>query len=207
MKRSILVRVVAGIVVLVAMGGAWLSAGVVDLGWLKYFSGAVFIATALLGLWDTWIWRWPLVQRLPGVPPNLRGTWEGLLTSFWVDPATGKSPDPKTVYLVIRQTASLVSAKLLTNESRSSSSLGSVTTIDHSSELIYMYINRPDARVEHRSRMHHGSTALDVTGKPARRLRGRYWTDRDSKGELDFTQRKGRFADDFEAAVEIFKSS
>ncbi len=206
MKRSILIRFVAGVVVLVAMGGTWLSAGVVNLGWLRYFSGAVFIATALLGLWDAWIWRWPLVQRIPGVPPNLRGTWQGVLTSFWIDPATGKRPDPKTVYLVVRQTASLVSARLLTNESRSSSSLGAVATVDHSSELIYMYLNRPNVSVEHRSRMHHGSTALDVTGKPATRLRGRYWTDRDSKGELDFISRRARLVDDFDSAVAEFGS-
>jgi hypothetical protein len=206
MKRAILVRVVVGIVILVALIGTWFSAGVLELGWLKFFSVAVFVATAALGLWDSVLWRVPLIQKLPGVPPNLRGTWEGMLKTYWVDPDTGKSPAPKTVYLVIRQTASLVSVKLLTNESRSNSSFGTVRTIDHSSELIYMYLNRPDVGLQHRSRMHHGSTELDVSGKPATRLKGSYWTNRDSKGELDFTQRRRKLADDFDSAVVLFNS-
>jgi hypothetical protein len=59
-------------------------------------------------------------------------------------------------------------------------------------------------RVEHRSRMHHGSTVLDISGRPVRRLRGRYWTDRDSKGELEFTERSNKLADDFGEAAALF---
>ena len=204
MRRPIIVRVIVGVVVLVFVLGTWITSGAIELGWLKYFSAAVFVATIALALWDIWIWRWPIVQRIPGVPRCLRGTWKGALTSFWIDPATDKRPQPKTVYLVIRQTATLVSTKLLTNESQSRSSLADISTSDGSYELTYLYINRPDARVEDHSRMHHGSTVLDISGTPARRLRGRYWTDRDSKGELDFDHRTKNLADDFEEAELLF---
>ena len=75
---------------------------------------------------------------------------------------------------------------------------------DGSASLDYMYLNRPDSRFEHRSRMHHGSTSLDITGLPAKRLHGRYWTDRDSKGELDFVERKKHAAEDYQEAAGLF---
>jgi hypothetical protein len=203
-KRNILIRVVVGIVVAVLVIQNWIQSGQISFGPSKIFSTAALAATVVLALWDIWLWRLPVFRMVPGTPRCVRGTWKGVLTSFWVDPATGKSPAPKHVYLVVRQTATLVSVRLLTNESRSSSSLAAVTTVDGTSELTYLYLNRPDAGVEHRSRMHHGSTALDISGSPAKRLKGRYWTDRDSRGELDFTEWSKQLADDFDEAASLF---
>lgn len=204
MKRAFIVRLVTAAVIAVFVVGTWVTSRKVDLGWLKYFSTAVLVATVALALWDTWLWRLNLIQRLPGITRCVRGTWKGTLTSFWIDPNTGQSPAPKTVYLIVRQTATLVSVTLVTDESRSTSTLGAVYTVDGSSVLTYLYLNRPEMRVEHRSRMHHGSTVLDITGSPATRLKGRYWTDRDSKGELDFQERVSALAEDFDTAVRLF---
>ncbi len=88
--------------------------------------------------------------------------------------------------------------------SKSASSLGVVSCGDGVASLVYMYLNRPDNKFEHRSRMHHGSTSLDISGLPPTRLRGRYWTDRDSRGELDFKKRRDQKVDDFEQAVALF---
>jgi hypothetical protein len=98
--------------------------------------------------------------------------------------------------------------KLMTDESKSTSALANVSEADGSVMLTYMYLNKPDLRVEHRSRIHHGSTVFDVSGNPARRLKGHYWTDRDSKGELDFVERdKKKLADDFAEAAELFEET
>ena len=43
-----------------------------------------------------------------------------------------------------------------------------------------------------------------LSGRPAERLAGRYWTDRDSKGELEFTHRHNGLADDFQQASGYF---
>jgi hypothetical protein len=204
MNRSLVIRLVVGIVVAVFVVGTWVTSRRVDLGWLKYFSTAVFVATAVLAIWDQWAWRIPIVQQLPGVPRCVRGTWKGTLTSFWTDPATGNRIAPKQAYLVVKQTATSVSAKMITDESKSASSLAQVFQGDGSFVLAYMYLNKPDMRVEDRSRMHHGSTVLDISGLPASRLKGRYWTDRDTKGELDFHERSRKLADDFPGAVSLF---
>jgi hypothetical protein len=205
MKQRFTVQVIVGIVVVVFLVGTWLKSRQIDLGWLKYFSTAVFVVTLVLAGWDVLIWRIPIVQRIPGIPRCIRGTWKGTLTSFWVDSATNSSPPPKTVYLVVRQTATAVSVRLLTDESRSTSYLGQIQEIDGSVTLAYIYLNRPEMSVEHRSRMHYGSAVFDISGLPATRLQGRYWTDRDSKGELDFVERRQRLADDFSNAENLFQ--
>jgi hypothetical protein len=210
MKKTIAIRVIVGVVVGIFLVSAWAHDGKPDWSMLKLFSTAVFVCTVVFNVWDFWLWRLPWIQRIPGVgiPRSLRGTWKGTLTSFWVNPATNSNPPPKTVYLVVHQTASLVTVKLLTDESRSTSALGEVSEVDGSVVLTYMYLNKPDLRVEHRSRIHHGSTVFDVSGSPARRLKGRYWTDRDSKGELDFAERdKKHLADDFAEAAKLFEGS
>jgi hypothetical protein len=203
-KHRVVVQVSAAVVVLVFAVGIWASGDKVDVGWLRFFSAAVLVAVAVLALWDHIIWKLPLAQRIRGVPRSIGGTWNGTLTSFWTDPATGQRPPPKPAYLVVRQTASTVSAILLTDESKSVSSLGLVSTGDGVSSLDYMYLSKPDARVEHRSRMHHGSTSLEIVGRPATRLRGRYWTDRDTKGELDFTEPERATVDDYDEARSLF---
>jgi hypothetical protein len=203
-KRTITIRVIVAVVVIVFVIGTWVQDGQPDLAALKFFSAAVLVSTAVFNLWDFWLWRLPLVQRIPGVPRSIRGTWKGTLTSFWVDPATGNSPQPKTVYLVVQQTGSLVIVKLLTDESKSTSALANVSEIDGSFLLTYLYLNKPDMRVEHRSRIHHGSAVFDISGCPSRRLKGRYWTDRDSKGELEFGERNKKLADDYAEAAGYF---
>jgi hypothetical protein len=129
-----------------------------------------------------------------------------VLTSFWVNPETGEGIAPKAAYLVVRQTASLVSVRLYTDESKSTSALANISEADGVFMLTYLYLNKPDMRFEQRSRIHHGSTVLDVSGNPARALKGRYWTDRDSKGELEFTECSKELADDYQEAGRLFKS-
>jgi hypothetical protein len=204
MKQRPAVQVVAAVVVAVFALGIWASGDRVNVGWLKFFSAAVLAAVAVLALWDRWLWKLGWIQRIPHVPRNLNGTWQGKLASLWIDPGTGEQLPEKAAYLVVRQTASTVSVTLLTDESRSKSSLALVSALDGAASLDYMYLNQPDTQVEHRSRMHHGSTSLLVTGCPATRLKGRYWTDRDTRGELDFSARRTGSADDYEQAAAFF---
>ena len=204
MIKKPIVQFVALVVFAVFVAGTWASGDGFKFGWLRFYSLAVFISYLGLVAWDNFIWRLPWTQKIKSVPRNLRGTWRGTLDSFWVDPKTGLSPDKKTVYLIIRQSATSISVVLLTDESRSVSSVGEVTDDHTVASLDYMYLNRPDSRVEHRSRMHHGSTSLDIIGRPATRLEGRYWTDRDTKGELEFVERRHQMVEGYQEAEAIF---
>lgn len=205
MSGKVRVQVIAALVVVVFAVGIWRTGGGAKLQWLRFYSLAVLIATAVLGLWDRVLWHLPPVQRLKSIPRDIRGTWRGTLTSHWVDPGTGGPPVPKPAYLVVRQSFTNVSVTMFTDESRSRSSLGSVSAGDDLPSLDYMYFNRPDNSIESRSRRHSGSTALDVIGTPTNRMTGHYWTDRDTRGDLEFVERVHKFADDYGSAEMLFK--
>jgi hypothetical protein len=204
MKQQTLIRAVVTIVILVFAVGIWAEGAQFKWGWLDIYSYAVAIGIALLWLWDRFLWRIPLVQQLSFAPRDISGTWRGTVKSLWTDPQTETQPDPKTAYLVIRQTASTVSAILLTDEARSVSSLAYVGAADGTASLDYFYLGSPDLVREDRSRMHHGSCSLSITGLRPTRLRGRYWTDRESRGELDFTSRDSHKAEDYDEALRLF---
>ena len=206
MISRIRVQIIVALVIIVFAAGIWASGDTPQLQWLRFYSVAVVVVLLALAAWDNWLWRLPLVQRLSNVPRDISGTWKGDLDSFWKD-ETGSSPPKKTAYLVVRQSAWRVSVVLFTDESRSVSSLATATSDGMTASLDYMYLNRPDSRLEKRSRMHHGSASLDIIGLPASRLRGRYWTNRDSRGELDFTARVSRTAEDYQEAERAFMPS
>ena len=197
-------QVVAAVVALVFAAGLWLSGSAVDVAWLRYYSIAVLAVTLLLTVWDRWMWRLPPFRNRDFVPPQIFGTWQGTLESAWVDPATGTAPPSKTVYLVVRQRFSSLSVAILTDEARSQSTVADITVSNGTASLDYMYLGEPDISVEHRSRMHRGAALLHISGSPRSRLRGRYWTDRDSKGALDFTERRPGLASDYEDAERLF---
>lgn len=200
-------QVVAAFVVVVFAVGIWWTGGGAHLQWLRFYSAAVLVASAALGAWDRYFWHVRLAQELGSVPRDLRGTWKGTLTIHWVDPATGASPAPKPAYLVVRQSSSTVSITMFTDESRSRSSLGNVSTHDELPSLDYMYFNRPRNAIEARSRRHSGSTALYIIGNPVTRMTGHYWTDRDTRGDLDFVERVHKSSNDYESAKSLFEAT
>ena len=198
-------RAISGVALLAFVAVLWLSGEAVAPGWLRWLALASFVAVGVDYLYERWLWAVPLLARLIG-RRDLRGTWEGTLRSQWTDSDTGKAPDPKPVYLVIKQTATKVQASLLTDESRSSSTAAGLEDDGTGHVLSYVYFNRPDLRVKARSQAHSGGAVLYVSGSPPSRLRGSYWTDRDSKGELEFDKRKRQLCTDYEEAKGLFRT-
>lgn len=205
MISRVYVQVIAALVVAVFAAGIWLSGDAVRVEWLRFYSIAVVVALIAIAAWVYILWRLPPSQRLPKVPRDITGTWKGCLRSLWRDPQ-GRQIGEKTAYLVVRQSVGSISTVLLTDESRSDSSLATVSVDGATQSLDYLYLNRPSSRHDERSRMHHGSASLDIVGNPAIRLTGRYWTDRDSRGELIFRERATGLADDYEAAEALFRT-
>jgi hypothetical protein len=192
-------------IVLVLGGGIWagllaLQGADVEVTWFRTLGGVIGVVIVLLAAFDQFLWRWPGIRRLSG-RRLIRGTWRGELTSSWRDSTTGEPSAPVEVYLVIRQTYSDVAAKLLTPESKSRSVACTLTSTDeiHCS-LAAIYMNTPELLIQDRSRIHHGAMILDVCENPPERLEGAYWTDRETKGQLSFTERRSRLAGSFASA-------
>ena len=207
MPGPIQLRIISGIVFCVFAIGLIVSGTAPNRTWFNYYSWGVMIVAALSAVWDTWLWKTWIGQIFSGIPVDLSGTWRGTLATMWVDPANNTTPPPKPAYIVIRQTWSKISVVLLTNESNSQSTFASVRSGDIGTSLVYMYINTPDIQRNKVSPIHYGSTMLVVTGRPATRLKGSYWTSRDSKGSLDLTLRNRLKVDDYDQAERLFESA
>jgi len=206
MVNGILLRVIAVIISAVFVVAVWITTGKFEPSFLQFFSIAVLVCTVLLFVWDRWAWKLPPFQKIPAVTRDISGTWETTLESLWIDPETGKSPDPKIVYLVIRQTSSNATVTLISNESTSKSSLARLVQEDGSWLLHYLYTNEPRVDLRKRSPIHHGSGVLSIVGNPVKRITGSYWTDRDSKGKLSLLRRTTKHAEDFEEGIELFST-
>lgn len=205
MVGKTLLTAIAIIISAVFVVGSWITTGTPNIEFLRFFSIAVLLCSVLLFLWDQWAWKLRPFQLLPSVPRDVSGTWETTLESLWIDPKTKKAPAPKTVYLVIRQTSSSASITLISNESKSKSSIARVIKEGGSWLIHYVYTNEPQVDLRAHSPIHHGSGVLSIAGSPAQRIAGSYWTDRDSKGKLTLTRRSKSQVEDFEGGVRVFE--
>lgn len=205
MPHRFTIHAIIGIAALVWAVGLTIDGVAVDIGWGRWFTAAVGIAVLALLAFDRWAWaQWP-VSRIVS-RPDLRGTWKGEIRSGWTD-ASGESPPPIKAFLVIRQTFSIISIRAITKES-SSDSLVAVLQATASGEhhMTYTYMNVPELLIQDRSRIHHGTASLDIHDAPGGIvLRGSYWTDRDTKGQMEFTNRKKRRYTDFASAAVAFE--
>lgn len=200
MNRTAHIRAFATIAAAVFVGGLWFGGVPPKAEWLRYFSIGVFTASALAWAWDRRLWRAKACQRLVPNPPVVRGTWKGVVRSNWDHGDHGASSDIEA-YLAVQQTSSHLSVRLLTEESESISLNASVS---RDGGLNYLYRNEPRMEAPDGSHIHRGAVMLNLSGMPVSALRGRYWTDRDTKGSLTFDQRKSAVADDYEAAQGLF---
>lgn len=172
--------------------------------WLAPIGPSVTIAVAGLWIFDRWGWRQFGIRHLHN-RPVLRGTWHGELASSWVDPATGEQIDPDPdVFLVIRQRFWSVSARLLTNESTSSSLFAELAAgEDGVCQLLYVYVNHPQAAVEHRSKAHYGAVVLTAPRNSRDGLEGQYFTGRKTTGDMRFRTHHRQLVESYVAGKEL----
>lgn len=171
-------------------GGLLLVEGVtVNGAWLRPFSTVIGVLLLLLAAFDLWAWRLRVLHGWFVPRPDLRGTWRVELQSNWRNPATDSATDsgvgPIVAYLVVRQTFSALSVRMLTAESASELVAAEINKAsDGTYRLAAVYRNEPKLSVRDRSPIHYGALVLDVQGDPVKSLAGYYWTDRNSRGEL-----------------------
>ena len=172
------------------------------------FSSVVGAVSLTLLLFDTWAWKyWPingfLIKR-----PVLHGTWKAELQSDWFDKATKKVVPVINCYLVVRQTASKLSIRLVTRESRSETVSAAIEDCgDGTFEIYCAYRNKPRAMYRHRSDVHFGAMLLMADCLRPPMLEGDYWTDRKTIGTLKLKDRIGNTCLNFEDAEKLFEST
>lgn len=177
----------------------------VGITWFKPFCIVVGALILILAAFDRWLWRSHWLHGWFVKRPYIRGTWLAYLKSQWTDPKTGESPPTIKAFIAIRQTYSLLSMRLMTEES-ASELLGAelACAADGTYKVAGVYRNEPRLAVRDRSPIHYGAVILGVEGFPPERLAGHYWTDRDSRGELLTRAHRSTVYPNFESASKAF---
>lgn len=173
--------------------------------WFRPFSRVVGVLMILLTAFDLWLWRWPIFRGWLVKRPVLTGTWRAEVRSNWVDPATGQRIAPILAFMVIRQTFSRLTLRLMTGES-GSELLGAEIILgsDGTYRVFGVYRNEPRLTVRHRSEIHYGALELRVAGSPPECMEGHYWTDRATAGELLLSNRNAKHAHDMASALRLY---
>lgn len=172
---------------------------------LMPFGAVVGAVSVTLLVFDRWLWHWPIFRGWLINRPFLRGTWRAELISGWIDPTTGKATPPIHAFMVVRQTASTLSFRLITQESRSETvSAGVEPCKDGAFEITCAYRNKPKATYRHRSEVHYGAMLLEADTASPVRLEGEYWTDRKTTGTVSLTDRRKTICMTIEEAEHVF---
>jgi hypothetical protein len=165
---------------------------------LSTVSGALVLA---LSAFDVWLWRVPALQGWFVRRPFLWGTWRAEFRSNWVDPTTGERIPPKVGYMLVRQTYRKIRLRLMTDESTSELLVDDlVVDPDGTFRVFAVYRNESKLEVRERSPIHYGALALTVQGSPVQALVGFYWTDRNTRGDIEITGRVESYYDSFSEA-------
>lgn len=168
---------------------------------LMQLSGlAVMAVSGLLFVFDRLLWKLPVFNYF-AKRPVLHGTWKGTFESDYEYPDTGKREGPTEAYLAARQTYSSLHVRFITQRSASESMACELKTkSDGRYEVYAVYENRPPLLDQQESPVHRGGLILDVVGDPAHALRGSYWTDRKTQGDLKLDGHSKNVHDDFDSA-------
>lgn len=169
------------------------------------FSNVTGVLVLILAFFDKWAWRWKVFYPWLVSTPYLEGTWKGKIKSNWINPETEKASGNIEAYLVIRQKFSKIYASLITKESISELLTGElVKNSDETWQFVGAYRNTPKILIRERSPIHHGAVILQVKGQPPTGLEGQYWTDRNTQGEMLFSEYSKKKIQDFNSASTVY---
>ena len=153
---------------------------------LKLVSQIVTIDMAIITFFATYLWKWKIFKGWLVPFPNLNGTWKGEIHSTWQDPSTGQRPLPIPTILTIKQSFFNVSCVMRTGEMTSYSFIADfiLDKENQKKKISYSYESNPISKVKERSPQHYGTTILDIIENSNKKLKGHYWTDRKTTGDI-----------------------
>jgi SMODS-associating 2TM, beta-strand rich effector domain len=170
----------------------WLNHQTIHPDFLTPLSTVMTITVYLALAFDRWLWKLPFLQGWAVKKPVIQGTWKAIIRSSWIDPETGESKPQLIGFMVIRQTLSTLSMRLLTVES-SSFLVGTEIICDHDGLYCVsgVYKNEPRLEFRHRSDIHDGALLLTVSkDQNLLKMEGHYWTPKSKADEgLDASDR------------------
>lgn len=172
------------------------------------FGSVVGAVSLTLVIFDEWAWKLPIFRGWLIKRPVLHGTWKAVLQSGWINPETKQGIAPISCYIVVRQSASKLSIRLVTSESRSETvSAGVEVCSDGTFEISCTYRNQPKSIYRHRSELHYGALLIAADRARPTRLEGEYWTDRKTTGLVAMSECSPKTVSTFDEAQALFSES
>lgn len=206
-------QLIAILAVATVIWGATLYLRGLPLSWshVEPFSYAVTGASAACFAFDRWLWHWWIFRGWFVKRPYLKGTWRAELKSTYHEPTTNAQIPPIHAIMVISQTHSSLGMRLFTDQASSHVVASSIREKVQGSptiyELVAVYLNQPS--IQHRqtgaSAIHFGSVLLEIEGIPCTTLRGHYWTDRATNGEITLRSRRPKLAGSLESGLALYR--
>lgn len=153
----------------------------------------------IVAVFISYAWRWRFFQGWLVPFPDLNGTWQGELQTTWKNPETGQIPGPIPAILTIKQSFIRISCVMRTAEMTSRSFLADfwLDGDEQIKNLGYSYHSTPRAHVRGRSAPHDGTIVFELIGNPVAKLKGTYWTARQTSGEVVLTFREKNRLEEF----------
>lgn len=166
---------------------------------LKLVPKVVSIDVIVIGLFASYLWKLPIFRNWLVQVPDLNGTWKGVIHSTWINPDTGKRPDPIPAVLTIKQSFFKISCVMRTSEMTSRSTIADfIIDGDHQvKQLSYTYDSNPLQSVKDRSPQHFGTIRFDIVEGKTVKLNGEYWTGRKTTGEVELTYWRKKLLDEY----------
>ena len=171
---------------------------------LPFFT-AIAVAGVFLRIYDRHLWRVGLFQRWVAELPDLQGVWKVTIKSVKITNDTEQQINPVLGYAQIDQTASSLSMRLFTEDSRSRTIAYSIENEQNQFRLSIVYENKP--RMEQRARdgtIHLGSAVYEFRGYRPNKVVGEYWTEKPSSGEIELSDRMQREIDTYDAGMKVY---
>lgn len=175
-----------------------------DLSLLTSFGLVLAVVVFLMASLDRLLWRLPGVSVLfrSGVPV-IRGTWRGQVHS-------SRREQPFDVFLVVTQTLSRVSVRMLA-ETGTSETLASSwgRSDDLNPAIFYVWRRHPPASAALRADdspgyIQYGAGVLEVCSEGGCHLRGPYWTDERHVGNVFFDRHEAKVCNSYRDAADLF---
>jgi hypothetical protein len=186
----------------------WVNHQAIQSTWLQPLSTVITIVLYAVMAFDLWLWKIPFLHSWFVKRPVIDGTWRVSIRSNWKNPSTASAIPPVEGYMIVRQTLSTLSMRLLTEES-SSELVGTeiVCSADNLFCITGVYRNEPRFEVRDRSEIHFGAVWLTIIDEPQKRITGHYWTDRQSAGHVELSQRTTKKFQAFASAKAFYAPS
>jgi hypothetical protein len=152
------------------------------------FESAVTANALAIGVFITWAWRLRIFHGWLVVVYDLSGCWTGTIKPLSNDESESES-EHITAVANVRQSLFRVSVIVWTRKLQSVSFASEIYCDDDSGEqrLTYSYRADPDLSNRDANPAHEGTARLIVLSG-ARRLSGKYWTDRLTRGMIELTK-------------------